>query len=948
MKLTLLSLLLLAGINLVAQPSASPADKVIQALELKENAGKSSLVKNIKFTNIGPTVMSGRVTDIDANPAKPHEFYVAYASGGLWYTVNNGASFEPILDNSATQNVGDIAVDWNNGTIWVGTGENNSSRSSYAGIGLLKSTDKGETWTHMGLSDSHHIGRILINPNNPDEVVVGVTGHLYSPNEERGIYKTVDGGISWRKTLFISENTGIIDVARAPGNYSVMYAAAWQKDRKAWNFTGNGSESGIYKSTDAGDSWELVSTEGSGFPTGEGVGRIGFAVYDENVVYAVHDNQFRRDKKADASPRAGLNKDDFKDMAAADFLDLDDKKLQTFLSRNRFPKKYTAEKVKSMVRSQEIMPDALAKYLENANSLLFDTPVIGAEVYKSTDGGASWKRTHENYIDDLYYSYGYYFGQINVDPGNQDKIYLGGVPLIKSDDGGKTFTSINGDNVHADHHSLWINPAMSGHLINGNDGGINISYDDGANWSKHNSPSVGQFYDIHVDNEDPYNVYGGLQDNGVWKGPHDAEESSDWHGTGKYPWLRIMGGDGMQTQVDSRNSNIVYTGFQFGNYFRLDLEAKSNTRIQPKHDLGENPYRFNWQTPILLSPHNQDILYFGSNHLHRTLNKGDVWETISPDLTHGGIKGNVAYGTLTTISESEFAFGLLYAGTDDGRVQLSKNAGGSWEDISTSLPQDMWVSRVQASTHKKERVYATLNGYRWDDFSPYVYMSDDFGQAWVEIGNELPMSPVNAFVEDPYNENLLFVGTDNGLYASFDRGASWNLFQNGIPEVAIHDLVIQPDAKHLLVGTHGRSIYKADIAKLEKMSPQVFSSPLYVFDVDNIKHSTRWGNTFWSWGEPSTPGLDVTFYSKNGGSHEFKVKTSNGVVVSETQMDADKGLNIISYDVAFSKEGKMAYRKKVKKDMKAASDGKTYLPKGEYTIQISTKNVEESLTFSIE
>jgi len=949
MKNVLLSLLLLAGFNLFAQPNSSAADEVIQALELKTAAANSSLVKNLKFSNIGPTVMSGRVTDIDANPARPHEFYVAYASGGLWYTNNNGTSFKPVLDNSATQNVGDIAVDWKSGTLWVGTGENNSSRSSYAGIGLLKSTDKGETWTHVGLSDSHHIGRILINPNNPDEVVVGVTGHLYSPNEARGIYKTVDGGNSWRKTLFISENTGIIDVARAPGNFSVMYAAAWQKDRKAWNFTGNGSESGIFKSTDAGDSWELVTTQGSGFPTGDGVGRIGFAVYDENIVYVVHDNQFRREEKDEPTPpQAGLGKDDFKGMAAADFLKLDDKKLRTFLSRNRFPKKYTAEKIKSMVRSQAILPEALAKYLENANSLLFDTPVIGAEVYKSTDGGTSWKKTHEDYINDLYYSYGYYFGQINVDPSDQDKIYLGGVPLIKSNDGGQTFSSINGDNVHADHHSLWINPAMSGHLINGNDGGINISYDDGANWSKHNSPSVGQFYDIHVDNEEPYNVYGGLQDNGVWKGPHDAEESSDWHGTGKYPWLRIMGGDGMQTQVDSRNSNIVYTGFQFGNYFRLDLANKSNTRIQPKHDLGENSYRFNWQSPILLSPHNQDILYFGSNHLHRSLNKGDEWETISPDLSQGGKKGNVAYGTLTTISESEFAFGLLYVGTDDGRIQLSKNAGGSWEDISNNLPQNMWVSRVQASTHKKERVYATLNGYRWDDFSPYVYRSDDYGKTWVDIGNELPISPVNAIVEDPHNQDLLFVGTDNGLYASFDRGASWHLFQNGIPEVAIHDLVIQADAKHLLVGTHGRSIYKADIANLEKMGSEIFSRPLYAFDIEDIKHSSRWGNTFWSWGDPSTPGIDVTFYSKDGGSHKFEVKTANGVVVSETEMNADKGLNIISYDVAFSKAGKMAYRKKVKKEMKAASNGKTYLPKGDYTIIISGKNVEESLEFSIE
>ena len=940
-------LLTLSTVFAFGQPAATSPDEVHQALDAQTEMKTASRLKNIRFKNIGPTVMSGRVTDIAANPDKPHEFYVAYASGGLWYTNNNGASFQPVLDTSDTQNVGDIAVHWSSNTIWVGTGENNSSRSSYAGIGMLKSTDGGENWEHMGLSDSHHIGRILINPNNPDEVIVGVTGHLYSPNEERGIYKTVDGGESWRKTLFVSDATGIIDVAHAPDNFSVMYAAAWQKDRKAWNFTGNGNESGMYKSTDGGDSWTLISTEESGFPTGEGVGRIGFAVSDENLVYAVHDNQFRREKKA-PSTRTGLTKDDFKTLTPEEFLNLDDKKLQGFLSRNRFPEKYSAQKVKEMVREGSIQPIAIAQYLENANSLLFDTPVVGAEVYKSTDGGKSWTKTHEDYIDALYFSYGYYFGQINVDPSNSDKIYLHGVPLIKSDDGGKTFSSISDDNVHADHHALWINPKQSGHLINGNDGGINITYDDGDNWFKNNSPSVGQFYDIHVDHEEPYNVYGGLQDNGVWKGPHTAKESTRWHSTGKYQWTGIMGGDGMQTQVDNRNSDIVYTGFQFGNYYRLDLGAKSRTAIQPKHELGESPYRFNWQTPILLSHHNQDILYLGSNHLHRSLDQGDNWERISPDLTHGGKKGNVAYGTLTTISESPFAFGLLYAGSDDGRIHISKDGGGSWTDISQNLPQDLWVSRVQASSHKKERVYATLNGYRWDDFTPYIYRSEDYGQSWEAIATGIPASPVNVIVEDPHNEDLLFLGTDNGIYASLDRGLNWDSFQSGVPNVAVHDLVIHPEKKHLLAGTHGRSIYLADISFIEELRPDILTRVLYVFAVDNISHSTRWGNKSWAWGDTITPGLDVTFYSKIPGTYAFKVKSSTGVTVSESEMEADAGLNVISYDVAFSKKGKMDYRKRNKGDLKAASDGKTYLPKGTYTIVITGNKVEESLEFTIE
>ena len=730
--------------------------------------------------------MSGRVVDLEVNPGNPTEFYVAYASGGLWHTKDNGISFEPILDTSNTQNIGDIAMDWTNGTLWVGTGENNSSRSSYAGIGILKSSDGGKTWQNMGLPDSHHIGRILLNSNNPEELVVGLTGHLYSPNQERGIYKTTDGGKTWERTLFVNGETGIIDMAHAPGNFNIQYAAAWQKDRKAWNFTGNGSNSGVYKSIDGGNSWTLITKAESGFPTGDGVGRIGLAVFDENTVYAVHDSQFRREKKADLT-KAGLTKADFKTMGVEALLALEDKKLNDYLKSNGFQEKYRAENVKQMVRSGAVKPVDLAKYLENANSLLFDTPGIGAEVYRSDDAGVSWKKMNEEYIDDLFYSYGYYFAQIRVDPSNKERIYLAGVPLIKSDDGGKTYTAISKENVHSDHHALWINPERSGHLINGNDGGVNITYDDGNHWMKNNSPQVGQFYAINVDYESPYQVYGGLQDNGVWKGAHNTTEDSRWHQTGKNPWEMIMGGDGMQVQIDSRNSNIVYTGFQFGNYYRLNLEDGSRKYIQPKHKLGESPYRFNWQTPILLSMHNQDIFYLGGNKLHRSLNQGDDWEAISDDLTQGGKKGNVAYGTLTTISESPFKFGLFYVGSDDGLVHVSKNGGGSWENISSGFPKNLWVTEIAASQHKKSRVYLTLNGYRWDDFTSYIYVSEDYGKSWKSISANIPTSPVNALVEDSENENLIFVGTDNGLYVSFNKGESWELMQNGMPNVAVHD-----------------------------------------------------------------------------------------------------------------------------------------------------------------
>ncbi len=927
-------LFLYSNINF-GQPPVTSSSAVLKALQQKEELAKNSLVKNLPFENIGPSIMSGRVTDIDVNPENSIEFYVAYASGGVWHTSNNGTTFEPILDSSNTQNVGDIAVDWKNKTIWVGTGENNASRSSYAGIGVLKSTDNGKTWTNVGLADSHHIGKILINPNNPDEVVVGVTGHLYSPNKERGVYKTTDGGKTWSHTLFIDDMSGVIDMQHSPNNFNVMFATSWTKDRKAWNFDGNGNNSAIFKSTDAGTTWTKVSTEKSGFPTGTGVGRIGLAAYDDNIIYAIHDSQYRRPDEAKKEDSDALTKDDFKTMSVDTFLNLDDKKLNGFLKSNEFPEKYNTEKVKQMVKSGSAKPIDLAKYLEDANTLLFDAPVIGAEVYKSTDGGMSWTKTHEGYIDDLYYSYGYYFGHVHVSPNNPDKIYIYGVPILKSTDSGKTFTSIDGENVHSDHHALWIDPKNPEHLINGNDGGVNITYDDGKNWTKNNSPSVGQFYAITYDHEKPYNVYGGLQDNGVWKGPNNARENKRWEASGQYPWKSIMGGDGMQVQVDNRNSNIVYTGFQFGNYFRLNTDTDEQTYIQPKHELGETPYRFNWQTPILLSSHNQDILYLGGNKLMRSMNQGTDWTAISNDLTKGGKKGNVAYGTLTTISESPFQFGLIYTGSDDGLVYLTQDSGGKWENISTTLPKDLWVSRVVASQHKKERVYVTLNGYRWDDFSVYAYMSNDFGKTWKNISSNIPTSPVNVITEDPVNENILYLGTDNGAYVSFNQGRSWDAFSNGIPSVAVHDIAVQPEAKDLLLGTHGRSIYKANIAPLEKMDASKMNEELVLFDVESMRHSGRWGNSFGAWYEAYEPSTTIVFYTNNSGRRTIQILSENNIELNNIEVDADKGFNYADYDLTLTESGKNALTNdKTDLEIKKASNGKYYFPKGKYTVQI--------------
>ncbi len=907
---------------------------LISALFYFISINSQNLVKNIPFTNIGPTIMSGRVVDMDVNPEKPTEFYVAYASGGLWYTNNNGTSFTPVMDNAPTQNIGDIAVDWKSSTIWVGTGENNSSRSSYAGIGILKSTDKGKSWINVGLTDSHHVSRIVLNPTNPNELIVAVIGHLYTNNNERGIFKSVDGGTTWKHTLFINDATGVIDLSVAPDNFKVMYASAWQRDRKAWHFDGDGPHSGIYKSIDAGETWQLLSTKESGFPTGEGVGRIGLAAFNENIVYAIHDNQFRRAKEEKTKEENQLSKEDFKVMSVETFLDLDVKKLNNFLKENGFQEKYRAENVKNLVKSGVVKPADLAHYLEDANSELFDTPVVGAEVYKSIDGGKTWKKTHDEFLDDIYFSYGYYFGHIYVNPKYEEQLYIYGVPILKSKDSGKTFTAINGDNVHVDHHYLWINPNLTGHLINGNDGGVNITYDDGANWIKCNTPAVGQFYAINVDDAKPYNVYGGLQDNGVWKGPSNYKASVDWHQEGEYPYKSIMGGDGMQVEIDKRDKNIVYTGFQFGNYYRLDLKSNKRNNIQPKHDLGETPLRFNWQTPIHLSVHNQDILYYGSNKLHRSLNKGDEWATISSDLTLGGKKGNVAYGTLTSISESPFQFGFIYVGSDDGLVHITENGGGSWTKISDSFPKELWVSRVIASAHKKERVYVALNGYRNDDFKPYLFVSDDKGTTWKSISNNLPNFPINVIKEDPINEKLVYVGNDNGVFVSMDGGNSWQEFQKNLPKVAVHDLVVQKEAKDLVIGTHGRSIYKAHIDPLQQFEKTKNKSAL-IFNVDEVRYNKNWGSSWSKWLTPTEPKITIPFYVAKEGTYQIVVKSEDGIELNRFEYKADAGYNYADFVIKYNETGKKNYLKKHKDAViTTAKNGQDYFIKGKFQVEI--------------
>ena len=818
-----------------AQVKPTPATERMNGLQKRKLLQSNSLLKDIAFRNIGPTQMNGRVVDIEVNPADPTEFYVAYATAGLWHTVNNGLSFESLFDKEDVISIGDIAINWQSKIIWVGTGEVNSSRSSYSGNGVYKSNDNGKSWQYLGLPESQHIGEIILHPNNDAIAWVAVLGHLYSANKERGVYKTIDGGKSWKQTLGIDENTGAVEMDINLQNPNELYACAWYRTRRAWDFVPVGSSSGIYKSTDGGDTWKLITQAGSGFPAGATVGRCGVAVYQKNpqIVYAVVDNNAIKPdtatKKIDTSKYRVA---DFKNISKEQFAQLNNNKMDTFLLKNSFPKKYSSLSLKELIATDKLKSTDVYDWLV-ADDGFQNEGIYGCEIYRSDDGGQHWHKTNTKDID-VYSSYGYYFGKIYVSPTDENKVITFGTGIILSTDAGKTFTAVDKDNTHGDWHSCWINPNKDSHWITGNDGGCNITYDNGKKWFKAASVPAGQFYNITVDDARPYNVYGGLQDNGTWMGASTtnggangfsfAEEKKEIEPE-EYKWKPIGDGDGMQVQIDTRDNKTAYSGFQFGYYFRGNTDGGETQFIHPMHDLGEAKLRYNWQAPILLSKHNQDVFYYGSNKFHRSLNKAADLTALSGDLTNGKKTGKVPYGTLTSISESPLKFGLIYIGTDDGNIQVSKDGGYTWALVSTSLSKKgvslslpkTWVSRVTASQYKEGRVYASLNGYHYDNFLPYLFVSEDYGTTWKQIGTDLPAEPLNVVKEDAKKENIIYVGSDNGLYASFDMGKTFMGMGNNLPRVPVHDLAIQARENELIVGTHGRSIYITSLDTVHKL-----------------------------------------------------------------------------------------------------------------------------------
>ncbi len=720
----------------------------------------TDLFRHLKWRQVGPAAFGGRIDDVEAVVGKPHIIFIASASGGIFKSEDNGATWKPVFDEEGTSlSIGDIALAPSDPDIvWAGTGEPNNRQSSSWGDGVYKSIDGGETWVPMGLKETHHIGRVVINPRDPDVVFVAALGKLWGPNVERGLFRTNDGGQTWEKVLYLDEHTGAVDVTMED-NGRVIYAAMYQRRRRAWGFVGGGPNSGLYRSLDGGDTWAKIT---NGLPPGP-TGRIGIDISKSHprIVYAIIENK-------------------------------------------------------------------------------------EGGIFRSNDRGKSWTRMNKLNPRPMYYS------QIRVDPANPNKIWVLGTYLHVSIDGGRTFSKEKtGDRIHVDHHALWIDPQNTDHLLLGGDGGFYMSYNGSKSWRFIDNLPIAQFYAIGIDHREgePYWIYGGAQDHGVYGFP---SQTFSRIGITNGDVLNVAYGDAFHVAVNPEDPGELYTENQGGRLIYYNLNTREEKHIKPVPENPNETYRFGWKCPLVMSPHNPDTIYYGGNKVFKTTNRGHSWQIISPDLTKDqdwksipimGMMRNentlsrddgvAHYGTLTALSESPLQAGLIYAGTDDGNVKMTRDNGTRWVDLTGrfQMTASRWVSCVLASIHRPGTAYVTFDGHRDNDFSPYIYKTSDFGTTWIAITSGiLDGNVVNVIREHPWNPRLLFAGTEFGLYISINGGLLWTRVGGGLPPVPVDDIVVNGEENDLILGTHGRGIIILDdITFLEALDDSILNREAYLF-----------------------------------------------------------------------------------------------------------------------
>lgn len=910
------------------------------------NKSDDPLLRGFVWRSIGPASMGGRIDDIDVVESNPFVIYVGYATGGLWKSVNNGTTWEPIFDTYPTASIGDIAVCQSNPNIvWVGTGEPNNRQSSSFGDGIYKSTDGGKTFTNMGLKETQTIARVVIDPKNPDTVYVAALGHLFGPNKERGIFKTTDGGKTWANVKFIDEDTGFTDLVIDPSDPKTLIAASYQRRRTPWGFNGGGPGSALWKTTDAGKTWTKV--EGNGWPEGL-LGRVGIDISrsNPNVLYA--------QVEVGASQGTGV------------------------------PEETPSGQPVAAGPGGGGGGGGFGGGQNNPNT---PPDPKKAGLWRSDDKGKTWRIVSSNNNRPMYYS------QVRVDPSNPEIVYTGGLNFSRSTDGGKTFKNLAGV-AHSDHHAIWINPKNGQHVIVGNDGGLNVSYDQGETFDFINTMATAQFYAISADMRKPYFVCGGLQDNGSWCGPSQTRTGGGGFGGGggggagitNAEWFRVGGGDGFYTLQDPTDHNIVYSESQQGAMQRYDLRTGRSTSIRPRAaqrpggrggfgggggggqaaPAGQQPtpeqqaqqaqmmqmaqamgfgnqaqsnivpappageqYRFNWSTPMALSPHNPSIIYAGANKFFKSLDRGNTW-TASADLTKQinrtqlsimGVKGSepmaskndgqANYSNLTVIAESPVQPSVIWVGTDDGNVQLSKDGGATFTNVAPNIPvlagNNHQVSRVEPSHFDAGTCYVSVDAHRSNDHKPYVYVTKDFGATWTSVVGNLPLGNVNVIREDLKNKNLLFVGTEYGLFVSLNGGGEWKKFMTGLPTVRVDDLLIHPRDNDLIAGTHGRGIWICDdISPLQQLNEKVLAGGAHLFDArpgviwqNDITLNRYAGGQKAFKGDNPQPGTALNYYLGAAPTGDVKITISDitGKVVRTINGTKELGLNRVQWNL---------------------------------------------------
>jgi photosystem II stability/assembly factor-like uncharacterized protein len=1002
---TRFSIALLALVSLIANgfaqgvPPAPPPPQI--------NISTNPLLKAFRWRSIGPASMGGRIDDIAAVESNTSVFYVGFATGGVWKTTNNGITFEPIFDTYASCSIGDIAIcQQNPNLVWVGTGEANNRQSATIGDGIYKSTDAGKTFTNVGLKDTQSIARIVTDPKDEKVVYVAALGHLFGANSERGIYKTTDGGTTWSKSKFIDDDTGFTDLVMDAADNRILYAASYQRRRTSWGYNGGGPGSGLWKTTDAGKTWAKM--EGAGLPEGL-LGRIGLDVSrsNPNVIYAqievgastgtgveeqpgapTQANQPTRPATPPGEPAKSETAEPKSEETAKASEKSEGEKTERPSRRSRRNRQTSSETTEPAAKTTDkaegkTTDKSAAKQTGDKSRLTKEgtmkksgetaaAPVDMSPngdpkksgVWRSDDKGKTWRIVSNNNNRPMYYS------QIRVDPKNDQIVYTGGAPFHKSTDGGKTFKVVGGI-AHSDHHAIWIDPQNGNHLIIGNDGGLDVTYDQCENWEFINTIPAAQFYGVGADMRRPYYVCGGLQDNGSWCGPSATRNPL---GITNADWFRVGGGDGFYAQIDPTDYNTIYSESQNGALNRVDLKTGRNVSIRPRAAARPRPqnnpeagaparnpqagtpaspapqqfggfggqpnivppppvgeqYRFNWSTPVILSPHNPRTLYVGANRLFKSVDRGDTWRA-SPDLTKqidrnnlpimgvGGREpmaskhdGYANYSNITTIAESPAQAGILWVGTDDGNVQVSQDGGATWNNVAKNL-QDMpqnnpQISRVEPSHFDAATCYLAIDNHRNDDFKPYLFVTRDFGATWTAIvGNLSAAGNVNVVREDPKNKNLLYVGTEFGLFISMNGGATWEPFMNGMPSVRIDDILIHPRDNDLIVGTHGRGIYILDdITALQQMNERALNSEVHLFDVrpgvqwlNDTTLSRVMGGAKHFRGANPQPGTAISYYLKAAPQGDVKITIQDitGKVIRNMTGTKEVGLNRVQWNL---------------------------------------------------